>query len=186
MKSKKHTVDDYLSDAYSWETIFDRESGRYTATIKEFPGCIAEGESRQEALDNLESIGRTWLEISLERGLDIPPPVENQQYSGNIPLRVPKDMHARIAMQATSEGISRNQFIVNTLSEKLGALSVITLYQDKITAQIRELTTKASRPSHIVHINKQVVGLALSRYTDSSTPSISIPSLSFNNLAENH
>jgi len=42
--------------------------------ITEFPGCITEGDSAEEALMNLESAAESWVEAALDMGQEIPPP----------------------------------------------------------------------------------------------------------------
>lgn len=48
--------------------------GAYFATISEFPGCFAIGDTMSSALANLEDVARSWLAACLDRGLEIPPP----------------------------------------------------------------------------------------------------------------
>jgi len=49
----------------------------FGAEIPELPGCGAEGRTRKEALKKLQEAKRAWIEVSLERGLDIPEPKNN-------------------------------------------------------------------------------------------------------------
>ena len=51
--------------------------GYYVAEIPDLPGCGAEGETIEEALEKIWEAKRAWIEISLERGLDIPEPKDN-------------------------------------------------------------------------------------------------------------
>jgi len=46
----------------------------FGAEIPELPGCGAKGKTREEALTKLQEAKRAWLEVSLERGLNIPEP----------------------------------------------------------------------------------------------------------------
>ncbi len=48
--------------------------GSYFATILEFPGCYAEGETAEEAIENLESSAESWIKASLGQGQNIPEP----------------------------------------------------------------------------------------------------------------
>jgi len=57
---------------------FDHDGEEYFgAEIPELPGCGAEGRTREEALRKLQEAKRAWIEVSLERGLDIPEPKNN-------------------------------------------------------------------------------------------------------------
>jgi predicted RNase H-like HicB family nuclease len=48
-----------------------------TALILEFQGCISEGYSVKNALENLEFVAEGWLETCIEKGLEIPEPLES-------------------------------------------------------------------------------------------------------------
>jgi len=114
------TVEDYLAEPYRRVLIPDRETQTYTAMISEFPGCIAQGDTVDEAYTNLEDAAKSWIEASLELGNEIPDTALNQKFSGKILLRVPKILHERASRSAESEGVSLNQFIVSVLSRYVG------------------------------------------------------------------
>ena len=44
------------------------------AFIAEVPGCAADGETRQEALTNVETVIHEWIETARELGRSIPEP----------------------------------------------------------------------------------------------------------------
>ena len=46
----------------------------FVAEVPELPGCMADGETYQEALANAEVIIREWLETAKEIGRPIPEP----------------------------------------------------------------------------------------------------------------
>jgi predicted RNase H-like HicB family nuclease len=123
---KKHTycsVEAILTRPYSRVLIPDSESGGFTARILEFPGCIAEGDSAEEALQNLEKAASGWIEAALDLGQEIPTPHVENEYSGKYPLRMPKSLHRQITELAEQEGTSINQFIVAALAEKAGSIT---------------------------------------------------------------
>ena len=54
--------------------LSDEEGGGYLATVPELPGCKSDGETPQEALENvLDAIG-CWIEAAQEMGRAVPPP----------------------------------------------------------------------------------------------------------------
>jgi len=110
---------DYLSRPYARRLTPD-PSGGYVATIQEFPGLVAEGDTADEALQNLESAAAAWIETSLESGRAIPDPVELGGYSGKIALRIPRGLHKRTAEMASSEGSSLNQWLTTAIAHYLG------------------------------------------------------------------
>jgi len=124
--------EEYLKEPYSRILIPDEESGTYTAVILEFPGCIAQGDTPQEAYEHLEDAAKDWIEAALDLKQEIPSPSQSLSYGGKVLLRIPKSLHRQSALIAEKEGVSLNQFIVSALAEKVGAF---TLY-DKLTKKM--------------------------------------------------
>jgi antitoxin HicB len=135
------TIEDYLAQPYERVLIPDREAGGYTALIKEFPGCVSEGESADEALKRLENAAFAWIEAALYLGQDIPTPTSSQAYSGKLALRMPRSLHQRIAEIANDSGVSINQWIVTTLSERVGAAQTFTFTAQWIKQGLSELVS---------------------------------------------
>ena len=50
------------------------EDQAFIAEIPELPGCAADGATRQEALENAESVIAEWLETARGLGRQIPEP----------------------------------------------------------------------------------------------------------------
>lgn len=50
------------------------EDNAFIADVPELPGCLADGETYQEALANAEVIIREWIETAQSLGRDIPKP----------------------------------------------------------------------------------------------------------------
>ena len=57
-----------------------------------------------------------WIEAKLEAGYSIPMPVDSDSYSGKFVLRLPKSLHAKLAMEAEQEGVSLNQYALYKLA----------------------------------------------------------------------
>ena len=50
------------------------EDQAFIAEVPELPGCAADGETYQEALQNIEVIMQEWIETAKELGRPIPEP----------------------------------------------------------------------------------------------------------------
>ena len=102
-----HIVIQYISD----------ESGSYYfATVLEFDGCMSHGDTYAEAFENIQDAMIGWIETKLENGFSVPDPIDDNQYSGKFVVRIPKSLHARLAMEAEQEGVSLNQYALYRLS----------------------------------------------------------------------
>ena len=48
--------------------------GAFLAEVPELPGCLSDGETRTEALENVEDAIRAWVETARELGREVPRP----------------------------------------------------------------------------------------------------------------
>ena len=124
MKKIAGNLDNYLKKPYTRMVIPDEESGWYTAKILEFPGCISQGATVQEAYERLEEAATSWIQAALDAGQDIPQPLLLFGYGGKIALRLPKSLHKQAAIAAERDGASLNQFISTAVAEKVGAIKL--------------------------------------------------------------
>ena len=90
----------------------------WLAELLDLPGCMADGSSPDDALENLEEAKRLWIETQIEDGYEVPEPAKVHDYSGNLLVRMPKSLHYRLAMQAKREGVSLNQYVTSLLSSR--------------------------------------------------------------------
>jgi predicted RNase H-like HicB family nuclease len=138
---------DYLRRPYARVLTPDDETGTYTAEILEFPGCIAQGETPDEAYERLESAAAGWVEAALDMGQEIPEPSDPYSYSGRIALRLPRSLHRRAAQMAERDGTSLNQFLVAAVAERVGAESLYT----QMLRRLGELVT--TPPTLHLHVH---------------------------------
>jgi len=112
------TIKEYLSLPYHIviQHLTDENGSYYFATVKEFEGCMSHGNTYAEAFENIQEAMEGWIETKLESGFHVPEPIEETQYSGKFVVRIPKSLHARLAMEAEKEGVSLNQYALYRLS----------------------------------------------------------------------
>lgn len=53
---------------------WSNEDQAFIAEVPELPGCAADGETYQEALQNIEIVMQEWIETAKELGRSIPEP----------------------------------------------------------------------------------------------------------------
>lgn len=95
------------------------EGGGYLIEIPELPGCMADGETIEEAFADAESAIESWVQTAHEFSDPVPVPSVSKRYSGQWRLRVPKSLHAALAMRARQEGVSLNLLAATILAEGL-------------------------------------------------------------------
>ena len=173
MDNVKRSLKEYLNKPYSRVVIPDEESGTYTAQILEFPGCITEGETPQEAYERLEEVALSWIETALGMGQDIPLPWSIHEYGGKIALRLPKSLHKQVSLAAEREGTSLNQFIVMAISEKVGASKFYNYLVEELD---RRLTQTAANIASVILGNYPIQANGYSLYDENQFIPIAAPS----------
>ena len=85
----------------------------WAAESKSLKGCVAQGDTYQAALEELEMNEQEWLNTALEYGIEIPavPYEKNETYSGKFTVRVSPAVHQAAVEQAKKQGISLNQYV---------------------------------------------------------------------------
>ncbi len=53
---------------------WSEEDNAFIAEVPKLPGCMADGQTYQEALANVEIIIQEWIETAKEEGREIPKP----------------------------------------------------------------------------------------------------------------
>lgn len=96
--------------------IPEDEGGGYMVTIPDLPGCVADGETVEEAIAEARDAFEAWTTAEREDAGTLPAP---KTYSGQFVQRIPKTLHMRLARRAESEGVSLNHLAATLLAEGL-------------------------------------------------------------------
>lgn len=122
---KSMTLDDCLALSYP-VTLYPEAEGGFTAEIKDLPGCMTQGETVEEAYAMIEDARQGWLTVAFQRGMDIPLPETEQDYSGKFVLRVPRSLHRQLSEGAQRESSSLNSYVTALLSQQVALDSVLS------------------------------------------------------------
>lgn len=105
------------SPTYRVLLSFDAERKVFTARAPELDHCSAEGASRAEAIAHLEEEIQAQVQNMLASGSNPPPvSVDEEQYSGELQVKVSRQLHRDLAWQARMEGIDINQLTAELLA----------------------------------------------------------------------
>lgn len=117
--TNKRDLQYYMALPYRVEVAPTEDRTGFTATIPALRGCIAFGETVEEAYEMVTEVKEAWIDIALEEGWPIPEPREEEakEYSGRFNVRLPRYLHRRLAEAAEVEDTSLNQLVVALLSE---------------------------------------------------------------------
>jgi predicted HicB family RNase H-like nuclease len=93
------------------------EDGVYIGSAPPIIGQCCHGTTEAEVLRQLTVIVEEWVEIFLRDGKPLPEPSAGKTYSGKFLVRVPPEVHQKVALKAAARGESLNQFVAETLAE---------------------------------------------------------------------
>lgn len=108
----------YLSLKYPIQLteIAENDGGGYLIGIPLLKGCITDGNTLIQALENLEDAKKEWFKYMLDNNLEIPEPMSEEEFSGKFTIRISKSLHKIMAEQSKKEGLSLNQYVSNSLA----------------------------------------------------------------------
>jgi predicted RNase H-like HicB family nuclease len=112
------------------------EAGGYSAEMLEFPGCFAEGDTADNAMQALERAAKSWIQAALEQGQEIPQPFMNQGYGGKVALRLPKSFHRKCVEFAERDGTSLNQFLVTAIATRIRAEELYDRFVQRLEQRV--------------------------------------------------
>ena len=108
--------------------------------IPDLPGCMTFCEEFNQINETAEDAKKSWISSRLERGLEVPEPRNEEDFSGKILLRLTKSLHRSLSNQAKRERISLNQYMLGLLSSS----SSLKEIENRIIEKIKELQTDSA------------------------------------------
>ncbi|MCI6301732.1 MAG: type II toxin-antitoxin system HicB family antitoxin [Blautia sp.] len=68
---------------YKYERIiyWSKDDEAFIVEVPELPGCMADGVTAREALENVEIVIKEWIEVVKERGMEVPEPKGKLMYA---------------------------------------------------------------------------------------------------------
>ena len=106
----------FKPEEYLYSVIWSEEDQAYIGRVAEFESLAAHGDTQQTALQEITQVVDLVLQDLQQSGEEIPVPFSKRQFSGKLNLRMPEYLHRHLAMEASQQGISLNQWINLKLS----------------------------------------------------------------------
>jgi predicted HicB family RNase H-like nuclease len=103
------------SDKYLKIVEWSEDDQCYVATC---PGMMfggVQGDDEAEVYRELCQVVEEWVRILEKDGMPLPPETAGREYSGTFVLRVGKDLHKKMAIEALRDGKSLNTYCVQIL-----------------------------------------------------------------------
>ena len=128
IKSIPRVVPPWPFEAYAHiiSPLSAEDGGGYLITFPDLPGCMSDGETEAEAVENGRDAFIAVVSALTDIGRDIPAPSFSPDdaaapgASGKFVVRVPKSIHAKLTTRAKTEGVSLNTLVLTMIAEGLG------------------------------------------------------------------
>jgi predicted HicB family RNase H-like nuclease len=95
-----------VTDHYTYRLSWSPEDGEYVATCAEFPSLSWLAEDEVAALRGLKDMVRDTVDDMRAAGEPIPEALADKKYSGVLSLRMPPELHRRLAVEAAESHVS--------------------------------------------------------------------------------
>lgn len=98
------------------------DGGGYMISFPDLPGCMSDGETMDEVLDNGRDAFNSWIAAQVDMKREIPAPTYYDEEGKPIKFvqRLPRSLHASLQARAKSEGVSINTLVLALIAEGLG------------------------------------------------------------------
>ena len=103
-------------DHYTYRVIWSDEDEQYVGLCAEFPSLSWLASGPEEALRGIRKVVAKVVKDMKTGGEQVPEPICSKRYSGKFLVRIPPEVHRRLALEAAEEDISLNRLISTKLS----------------------------------------------------------------------
>jgi predicted HicB family RNase H-like nuclease len=104
------------NDHYSYRVVWSEEDKEYVGLCAEFPSLSWLAHSQENALKGIREVVAESVEDMKKNGEPLPEPLTSKHYSGKFIVRVPPEVHRRLALEAAESGVSLNRLASARLS----------------------------------------------------------------------
>lgn len=99
------------AEKYLYSVGWSDEDDAFIARVAEFPSLAAHGDTPESALAEVRGVVAFVLADLRENKEPIPDPFGKRTFSGRLVLRMPRDRHRSLALEAAQQGVSLNQLL---------------------------------------------------------------------------
>ena len=104
-------------DHYTYRVTWSEEDQEYVGLCAEFPSLSWLAKGQEPALKGIRKLVAEVVTDLKAEGEPIPEPLAAKEYSGKFMVRVPPEVHRRLAIQAAESGVSLNRLASAKLSQ---------------------------------------------------------------------
>ncbi len=99
------------TNRYTYRVTWSEEDKEYVGLCAEFPSLSWLDDTQEAALQGINNVVADVISDMESNDEAIPAPISLKHYSGNFTVRIPTEVHRKLAIQAAESRISVNRLI---------------------------------------------------------------------------
>ena len=105
------------NDRYTYRVTWSEDDNEYVSLCAEFPSLSWLALTPETALKGIRNLVAEVVADMKASGEEVPNPIACRSYSGKFMVRVPPDVHRKLAVQAAESGVSLNRIASSKLNQ---------------------------------------------------------------------
>ena len=105
------------NDRYTYRVTWSEDDNEYAGLCAEFPSLSWLAKTPEAALKGIRKLVEDAVKDMQTQGEPVPEPIACKHYSGKFVVRVPPQVHRKLAIQAAESGVSLNRLASSKLSQ---------------------------------------------------------------------
>jgi predicted HicB family RNase H-like nuclease len=105
------------NDKYTYRVTWSEDDNEYVGLCVEFPSLSWLADTPENALKGIRNLVADVLLDMGKTDEPVPEPIASKHFSGKFMVRVPPEVHRKLAIQAAESGISLNRIASSKLSQ---------------------------------------------------------------------
>jgi predicted HicB family RNase H-like nuclease len=106
------------NDRYTYRITWSDEDQEYAGLCVEFPSLSWLDKKPEAALVGIRGVVAEAVKDMKANGETPPEPLSSKRFSGKFMVRIPPELHRKLAIEAQEEGISLNRLASDKLSKQ--------------------------------------------------------------------
>jgi predicted HicB family RNase H-like nuclease len=104
------------NDRYTYRVTWSEEDEEYVGICVEFPSLSWLAQTPEDALNGIRKVVVDVVTDMEANGEFVPEPIAIKKFSGKFLVRIPPELHRRLALEAAESGISLNRLASDKLA----------------------------------------------------------------------
>ena len=105
------------NDHYTYRVTWSEDDNEYVGLCAEFPSLSWLARTPEAALKGIRKVVAGVVKDMQDSGELVPEPIASRPFSGKFMVRVPPEVHRKLAVQAAEAGVSLNRLASSKLAQ---------------------------------------------------------------------